>query len=167
MLKYYYRILLTHFSVQLNDLRSAISKEAGRLVCIAAEYGQEDIENFCDKLLSKQCLLKLVNSATKILAENGHECVITLLRYVKAPKVIPKIIEEMSSKNTALTNTSSSSKDGPELDVYDRWRDQGGGAQGRMSIGEDLVYGLSQMMKSFNILSKVLMNTMINETSSY
>lgn len=48
-----------------------------------------------------------------------------------------------SSKNTALTNTSSHSRDGPQDDVYDRWRDSGGGAQGRMSIGEDLVYGLS------------------------
>lgn len=51
-----------------------------------------------------------------------------------------------SSKNTALTNTSNTSnasRDGPQDDVYDRWRDSGGGAQGRMSIGEDLVYGLS------------------------
>lgn len=48
-----------------------------------------------------------------------------------------------SSKNTALTNTSNQSRDGPQDDVYDRWRDAGNGAQGRMSIGEDLVYGLS------------------------
>lgn len=48
-----------------------------------------------------------------------------------------------SGKNTALTNTSNHSRDEPLDDVYDMWRDSGGGAQGRMSIGEDLVYGLS------------------------
>ena len=69
---------------------------------MAAEYGQESLESLCDKLISKQCLIKLVNSATKILAENGHECVITLLKYVKTGKVIPKIVDEVSSKNTAL-----------------------------------------------------------------
>lgn len=83
-------------------MRSAITKEAGRLVCIAAEYGQENVESLCDKLVSKQCLIKVINSATKIISENGHECVMSLLRNSKTPKVIPKIIEEVSSKSVAV-----------------------------------------------------------------
>lgn len=51
-----------------------------------------------------------------------------------------------SSKNTANTRESersTHSHDGPENDVYDRWRDVGAGTQGRMSINEDLAFGLS------------------------
>jgi len=88
--------------LKLNDLRSAISKEACKLVTIAAEYGQELIENLCDKLLSKQCLLKLINSATRIISENSHECIITLLNYIRCSKVIPRIIEEANSKSVAV-----------------------------------------------------------------
>lgn len=50
-----------------------------------------------------------------------------------------------SGKNTAQTTASersTHSRDGPHEDVYDRWRDSGGGTQGRMSIGEDVVVGL-------------------------
>jgi len=50
-----------------------------------------------------------------------------------------------SGKNTAQSTTSEKStysRDGPHDDVYDRWRDSGGGAQGRMNIAEDAVVGL-------------------------
>ena len=57
---------------------------------------------FCDKIITKECLLKLINTANKIMAENGHMCMITLLEEVKSHKVIPKIIEELSSKNPSL-----------------------------------------------------------------
>lgn len=50
-----------------------------------------------------------------------------------------------SSKNTAKTNTSMSSANSRDKDddVYDRWRDTGGGTAGRMSIAEDVALGLS------------------------
>lgn len=83
-------------------MRSAISKEACKLICIAAEYGQGNIDNLCEKLLSKQSLLKIINSGTKVIAENGHECIMALLKFEKCAKVIPKIIEEISSKNTSV-----------------------------------------------------------------
>lgn len=50
-----------------------------------------------------------------------------------------------SSKNTAKTNVSigsAHSKDKDD-DVYDRWRDTGGGTSGRMNIAEDVALGLS------------------------
>lgn len=46
-----------------------------------------------------------------------------------------------SSKNTATTNTSEKSR--PDDDAYDRWRDSSGTTQSRMSISEDVAYGLS------------------------
>jgi len=94
--------LYVHISSQLNDLRSAISKEACTLVCMAAKLGGESLETFCDKIVSKECLLKLVNSANKITAEQGHACIIALLEEVKSYRIVPKIIDELSSKNASL-----------------------------------------------------------------
>jgi len=83
-------------------LRSTVSKEACRLVCLAAKVAQEKLDSFCDKLLNRDGLLKLINSGNKVNAENGHECIVTMLEYVKCPKVIPRIIDELGSKNTAV-----------------------------------------------------------------
>ena len=50
-----------------------------------------------------------------------------------------------SSKNTVTTTTSeksTQSRDGPQDDVYDRWRDSGPQVQSRMSIAEDLASNL-------------------------
>ena len=67
-----------------------------------AKQGGEDIEAFTDKIISKECLLKLINSANKMMSEYGHTCIVTLLEEVKSHRVIPKIIEELSSKNPGL-----------------------------------------------------------------
>lgn len=48
-----------------------------------------------------------------------------------------------SNANTNASERSTNSRDGPEDDVFDRWRDTGGSPSSRMSIGEDIVYGLS------------------------
>lgn len=53
-------------------------------------------------MISKECLLKLINSANKMMSEYGHACVITLLEEVKSYRVVPKILEELGSKNAAL-----------------------------------------------------------------
>lgn len=94
--------LYLHLTVQLNDLRSAISKEACRLVCLSAKVAGERLESLCDKLISKDGLLKIINSGNKIIAENGNECIITLIQYVRSAKIITRIIEEFQSKNTAV-----------------------------------------------------------------
>lgn len=48
-----------------------------------------------------------------------------------------------SGKNTAKSNISVGSAHTKEDDVYDRWRDSGGGTAGRMSISEDVAHYLS------------------------
>lgn len=83
-------------------MRSAVSKEACRLICLAANTCQDKLESLCDKLINKEGLIKLINSANKVISENGNECILTLLENVKCPKVIPRIIDEFSNKNTAL-----------------------------------------------------------------
>lgn len=72
------------------------------MVCLAAKKAGESLDVFCDKIITKECLLKLINTANKLMADNGHMCMITLLEEVKSHKVIPKIIEELSSKNPSL-----------------------------------------------------------------
>jgi len=94
--------LYLQINAQLNDLRSAISKEACILVCLAAKQSGEILENFCDKIITKECLLKTVNSANRLTSEQGHACIATLLQEVRSPRIIPKIIEESTSKNASL-----------------------------------------------------------------
>ena len=83
-------------------MRSAISKEACRLVCLAARVAGERLESLCDKLISKDGLLKIINSGNKIIAENGNDCIITLIENVRSPKIITRIVDEFQSKNTAV-----------------------------------------------------------------
>ncbi|KAK5095820.1 hypothetical protein LTS08_007957 [Lithohypha guttulata] len=47
-----------------------------------------------------------------------------------------------NTANTAVSEKSNASRDGPHDDVYDRWRDTGHGSQARMSINEDVALGL-------------------------
>ena len=87
------------FPTKLNDLRSAISKEAARTLCIAAQVSGERLEAFCEKIVSKEGLFKLINCANKVIAENGHICISYLIEYVQPPRIIPKFVEELNSKN--------------------------------------------------------------------
>jgi len=43
-----------------------------------------------------------VNSANRLTSEQGHACIATLLQEVRSPRIIPKIIEESTSKNASL-----------------------------------------------------------------
>mmetsp|Transcript_6305 Transcript_6305/g.5713 ORF Transcript_6305/g.5713 Transcript_6305/m.5713 type:complete len:152 (-) Transcript_6305:3924-4379(-) len=96
--------LCPHLSAQLNDLRSTVSKEACKLVCLAAKKGKEKLEQFCEKLISGGSLLKIINSANRVINENGHECILTIIENIKSPKIIPKIVDEVHSKNNAVRN---------------------------------------------------------------
>ena len=88
----------------MNDLRSAISKEVCKLICLASKICQEKIEILCERLISKECLFKVINSGNKVISENGHECILCLIENVKNIKIIPKIIDEFSSKNQIFRN---------------------------------------------------------------
>ena len=84
---------------KLNDLRSAVSKEACRLICLIAETGGETMEAFAERLVNKESLIKLISNANKVLAEQGHSCMLSLIENVRSPKIIQRVVEEFNSKN--------------------------------------------------------------------
>eukprot|EP01017_Pseudomicrothorax_dubius_P038843 TRINITY_DN5881_c0_g1_i9.p1 TRINITY_DN5881_c0_g1~~TRINITY_DN5881_c0_g1_i9.p1 ORF type:complete len:563 (-),score=129.56 TRINITY_DN5881_c0_g1_i9:884-2572(-) len=94
--------LTPQISTQLNDLRSAIPKEASQLICLAAKVCGDRIEGITDRLVTKESLLRIINSANKIIAEYGHKCILELLESSATPKVIPRVIEEMANKNQGV-----------------------------------------------------------------
>lgn len=86
----------------MNDLRSAISKETVKMLCLASKLAKDRLEPLCDRIFSKEGLIKLVNSANKILAEGGHMCIVYMIECVQSPKFIGRIAEELNSKNVAV-----------------------------------------------------------------
>jgi CLIP-associating protein 1/2 len=96
--------LYPHMTAQINDLRSAITKEAGRMVVLAAQQCGQKLDVFCERIISKEFLLKVISSANKIISENGHDAVLNLIEYVQNTKIIPKIVDEFTNKNQAVRN---------------------------------------------------------------
>ena len=47
----------------------------------------------------KESLLKLINNGNKLLAETGHQCILALIVYVQSGKILPRLLEEIQSKN--------------------------------------------------------------------
>jgi hypothetical protein len=50
----------------------------------------------------------MITTANKIIADSGHECMVSLLESVKSIKTLPKILDEMSSKNQQVRMRISS-----------------------------------------------------------
>ena len=86
-------------SAQLHDLRSAIMKEACVTVNVFAEALGEHFEPFLCKYINGAVLLKLLNSGNKLIAETANQCIVNLLFTVQSARVIPKLLDEMKSKN--------------------------------------------------------------------
>lgn len=57
---------------QLMDLRSAVTKEASNAVRIMVQTLENDFRPLAAKFMHSNALLKLVGSATKIIAEHGN-----------------------------------------------------------------------------------------------
>lgn len=53
----------------------------------------------CEKLITKESLLKLINSGNKLLADSGHRAILALLNYVQTAKIFPRFAEELQSRN--------------------------------------------------------------------
>ena len=60
------------------------------------------MEPFCERMINKESLLKLVSNANRILADQGHACIISLIESVRPAKTIQRIVEEFQSKNPLL-----------------------------------------------------------------
>lgn len=57
------------------------------------------MEPFCDRMINRDSLLKLISSSNKMLADQGHLCIMSLIQSVRPPKIIGRIADEISSKN--------------------------------------------------------------------
>ncbi|OMJ86770.1 hypothetical protein SteCoe_11624 [Stentor coeruleus] len=84
-------------SIQLQDLRSAVVKEA-TITIISAAQVMGDSFDLCAERLS-DVLYRLINSGNKILAETGSDCYIEIIRSVVTWRLIPKTLEQFSCKN--------------------------------------------------------------------
>jgi len=78
--------LVVPLSVQVLELRSAIVKKAGQTISLMASTLGNTFEQAAERYLSANCLLKVVLSGNKSLAENGHEAVLAILENVHSPK---------------------------------------------------------------------------------
>ena len=84
-------------SIQLQDLRSAVVKEAAGTVVMAASVLGDSFE-LCAERLS-DVLYKLINSGNKLLAETGSDCFIEVIKSVVTWRLVPKTLEQFSCKN--------------------------------------------------------------------
>ena len=67
-------------SVQLNDLRSAIVKEAANTIVLASSVLGDAFELCAERLADG--LYRLISSGNKILAETGSDCFIEVIKSV-------------------------------------------------------------------------------------
>ena len=87
-------------SAQLQDLRSAVVKEACSTIVLAASILGDSFE-LCAERLS-DVLYRLINSGNKILAESGSDCYIEIIKSVVTWRLIPKTLEQFSCKNANI-----------------------------------------------------------------
>jgi hypothetical protein len=85
---------------QLFDLRSQIPKEAANVICLLARKNKGDMKKITEILISKTALLKVISSAQRVIAENGHRSICSLIEHVYNKKMIQSIVEELhASRN--------------------------------------------------------------------
>lgn len=84
-------------SIQLNDLRSAVVKEASSTIILAASVLGEAFELCAERLTD--ALYRLINSGNKLLADTGSECFIEVIKAIVTWRLVPKTLEQFSSKN--------------------------------------------------------------------
>lgn len=85
--------------IQMNDLRSTIMKEACRLVCFIAETYKNIYEPGALLIFTTSGVFKLISSANKVITDSGSQCANVIIRNVESAKLIPKLVEQMKSKN--------------------------------------------------------------------
>jgi len=82
---------------QLFDLRSQIPKEAANVICVLAKKNCNNMKKLSEILIAKGALLKVIQSATMVIAEQGHRAITSVLRYSNSKKIIQNIAEELNS----------------------------------------------------------------------
>ncbi|KAL4510674.1 hypothetical protein ABPG72_004828 [Tetrahymena utriculariae] len=102
-----YQKLFNYINYQLKDLRSAVQKEACKLLSISAEKMQKSFESIAIKFISKESLLNIINSGNKTLCENAHYCIQSIIEYCPSPSFMPQLLEECTSKSQQVRSRVS------------------------------------------------------------
>ncbi|KAL4504433.1 hypothetical protein ABPG72_009879 [Tetrahymena utriculariae] len=91
--------IIPNMIAQVNDLRSAIQKEACKSLVLASEKMGSKFENAALQLFKWDGMLHLLGNGKKILADTAHECIEKIITNVPSSQYFSVINDEINSKN--------------------------------------------------------------------
>ncbi|KAL4456209.1 hypothetical protein ABPG74_014170 [Tetrahymena malaccensis] len=91
--------IIPNMIAQVNDLRSAIQKEACKSLVLASEKMGNKFENAAIQLFKWEGMLHLLGNGKKILADTAHECIEKIITNVPSSQYFSVINDEINSKN--------------------------------------------------------------------
>jgi hypothetical protein len=95
--------LYLNFSIQMQDLRSSLMKEACRVFCICVKSLKDKLEPAVEKVLSPLVLFKLIGSANKVISDTGAACTSEIIESMgDSVKVITRLCEQARNKNISI-----------------------------------------------------------------
>lgn len=84
------------FQVALKDLRSKVVREACITIAFMSQVLGMKVDRFIEGLLA--LLINLIPNSAKIMSTSGHVCIRFIIEFTHAPRLIPIICTNMSSK---------------------------------------------------------------------
>ena len=79
--------IIEPLSIQLVDLRSAITKETCKTISLISEVLQNEFENqAANVFMTEVSLYKLMECGNHLMAEHAHFCVLSILYNTSSPK---------------------------------------------------------------------------------
>lgn len=91
-----------NFYAQISDLRSSLMKEACRVFVFASQIYKKDFEPIADKLFHANYFYKLLACQNRVIADNIHNCMISVLSNVQSGKLLVKIYEQHKTKSNQV-----------------------------------------------------------------
>ncbi|XP_062147937.1 CLIP-associated protein isoform X2 [Alnus glutinosa] len=92
--------LVGPLSTQLSDRRSSIVKQACHLLCFLSKELLGDFEACAETFIP--VLFKLVVITVLVIAESADNCIKTMLRNCKVPRVLPRIADSAKNDRSAI-----------------------------------------------------------------
>jgi len=85
---------------QIQDLRSAVAKEACALLCLLSKTLTYSFESFADYFIP--LLMKLTTVKKTVICESGNFCICTILKNTQVNRAVSTIIEGCSAKSNII-----------------------------------------------------------------
>lgn len=100
-----YKNITVNLQVQLKDLRSAIVKEAIKIITIASAKFRTLFDNIVSKFID--IFFTLVTSTTNAISKSAYEGLKSIIEHIYSPKVLLKILENSKQKSLQVKAISS------------------------------------------------------------